>query len=72
LFSFLIQRFGAHRCIEAVKDIKKGNEIFVNYEYMDLHAFGLPDWYRKLFIETFPERAHEAVMYNYDSKEYSS
>ena len=53
-------RFGDIRCLEATRDIQKGEEIFIDYSY-DLATSNVPRWYRKLYSETYPEEMEAAV-----------
>ncbi len=54
---FTSPRFGGIRCLRSIKLIRKGEEIFVNYNY-DMED-DVPTWYRRLHEETYPEE-HKA------------
>ena len=44
-------RFGETRCLVANKNIDKGEEILLNYNY-NMKNF-VPEWYKKLYIKTY-------------------
>ena len=46
-------RFGETRCLMAKNNIDTGEEILIDYNY-DLKAY-VPQWYKKLYVETFGE-----------------
>lgn len=52
-------RFGEIRCLMSVRYIRRGEEIFVNYNY-DMKSGDVPGWYRKLYEETYPTKKAEA------------
>ncbi len=43
-------RFGLVQGIFTTRDVKRGEELFINYGYRPGKA---PDWYRQLYNETF-------------------
>ena len=47
-------RFGETRCLRSIKHIKRGEELFVNYDY-DLTQ-EVPSWYLSLHKATFGNR----------------
>ncbi len=44
-------RFGLTRCVRTTRSVAKGEELFINYGY-SVNGW-LPEWYAKLYRETY-------------------
>ena len=55
-------RYGWIRAVQAIDDIYKGEEIFINYHYPIRAGSSVPGWYRELYeteVEPWP-RSNDA------------
>jgi SET domain-containing protein len=54
-FSFKKNRFGETKCILAIRNIEKGEEILVHYSYAMKGNF-TPEWYKELHAKTYKKK----------------